>query len=85
MAPPTTTAPAARDDREGLSPSPQPFGLAAIWDDDDDDIEYQPASEQSEDTSQDDTEEDGESDYMGTASLAHRMPGTRLIWSRCSR
>ena len=62
MAPPTTTA---QDDREGLSPSPQPFGLADIWDDDDDDIEYEPASEQSEDISQDDTEGDDESDFTG--------------------
>jgi hypothetical protein len=79
MIPPTTTVPAARDVREGLSPSPQLFGLADIWDDDDDDddddIEYQPASEQSEDISQDDTEEDGESDYMGTAALSHRFRG----------
>lgn len=68
MAPPTTTAPAARDDREGLSPSPQRFGLAEIWDDDDDDdIEYPPASEQSEDRSQDDTEGEGDSEYLGTA------------------
>jgi hypothetical protein len=67
MAPPTTSAPAARDDREGLSPSRQRFGLAEIWDDDDDDIEYQPASEQSEDRSQDDTEGEGNSEYQGTA------------------
>jgi hypothetical protein len=71
MAPHPPPAPAARDDREGLSPSPQPFGLADIWeDDDDDDIEYQPASEQSEDRSQDDTEGDGESDYMGRPPLS---------------
>ena len=69
MAPPTATA---QDDREGLSPPPQPFSLADIWDDDDDDIEYEPASEQSEDTSQDDTEGDGDSEFMGNeAFLVH--------------
>ena len=73
MAPRTTTAPAGRDDREGLSPSPQPFGLADIWDDDDDDLEFEPASEQSEDISQDDTEGDGESDYMGTEAFSHGL------------
>jgi hypothetical protein len=65
MAPPTTAASAAQDDREGLSPSPQPYGLVDIWDDDDDDIEFEPASEQSEPISQDDTEVDNESEYMG--------------------
>ncbi len=63
MAPSTTNESAARDDREGLSPSPQPFGLADIWDDDDDDMEYEPASEQSEHTEE--TDEDSESFYMG--------------------
>jgi hypothetical protein len=73
MAPPTTTAPAARDDREGLSPSPRPFGLADLWDDDDNDVEYEPASEQSEDFSQDDSEGDGESDYVGTTAFSHQL------------
>jgi hypothetical protein len=68
MAPPTTTVQAARDDREGLGPSLQPLDLADIWDDDDDDIEYQPASEQSEDFSQDDTEGEGDSEYLGMAA-----------------
>jgi hypothetical protein len=70
MAPRTTTT---RDDREGLSPPPLPFALAAIWDDDDDDddIEFEPASEQSEDMSQGDTGEDGESDYIGTAAFSY--------------
>jgi hypothetical protein len=44
---------------------------AEIWEDDDDDdgddAEYQPASEQSEDLSQDDAEGDGDSEYLGTA------------------
>ena len=65
MAPPTATTSAAQDDREGLSPSPQPFGLADIWEDDDDDMEYEPASE--EGISQSETDEDGESFYMGMA------------------
>jgi hypothetical protein len=43
--------------------------LADIWDDDD--IEFEPGSEQSEDMSQDDTGEDGESDYMGIASFSY--------------
>jgi hypothetical protein len=73
MAPPPPPAPAARDDREGLSPSPQPFGLADAWEDDGDDIEYQPGSEQSEDRSQDDTEGDGESDYMSRPALSHQF------------
>lgn len=68
MAPRTT---AIRDDREGLSPPALPFALAAIWDDDDDDIEFEPASEQSEDMSQGDTGEDGESDYMGIAAFSY--------------
>jgi hypothetical protein len=68
MAPRTTTT---RDDREGLSPPPLPFGLNDIWDDDDDDddMEFEPAFEQSEDMSQDDTGEDGESDYMGIVAF----------------
>ena len=70
MAPPTTTA---QNEREGLSPSPQPFGLADIWDDDDDDIEYEPAPEQSEDTSQDESDGDGESQYTGTDALFHAL------------
>ena len=65
MAPPTTAASAAQDGREGLSPSPQPYGLVDIWDDDDADIEFEPASEQSESISRDDTEGDNESEYMG--------------------
>jgi hypothetical protein len=68
MAPRTTTT---RDDREGLSPSPVPFGLVDIWDDDDDDIEFEPASEQSEDMSQGDTGEDGDSDYMGIVTCSY--------------
>ena len=68
---PTTTAPPARDGREGLSPSSSPLGPAEIWEDDDDDdgddAEYQPASEQNEDLSQDDAEDDGDSEYLGTA------------------
>lgn len=66
MAARTTTT---RDDREGLSPSPLPFGLTDIWDDDD--MEFEPAFEQSEDMSQDDTGEDGESDYMGIAAFSY--------------
>lgn len=68
MASRTTTT---RDDREGLSPSPLPFGLTDIWDDDDDDddMEFEPAFEQSEDMSQGDTGEDGESDYMGIVAF----------------
>ena len=68
MAPRTTTT---RDDREGLSPPGLPYALAAIWDDDDDGIEFEPASEQSEDMSQGDTGEDGESDYMGIAAFSY--------------
>ena len=53
------------DDREGLSPEPQQFGLADIWeDDDDDDMEYEPASERS-DYSQLETDDDDESEYLG--------------------
>ena len=75
MAPSTTNAPATQDDREGLSPSPQPFGLADIWEDDDDDMEYEPASEQSEQT--DETDEDGASFYMGIWPVRSRnsVPG----------
>lgn len=65
MAPPTTTTSVAQGAREGLSPSPQPFGLAEIWEDDDDDMEYEPASE--EGISQSETDGDGESFYMGMA------------------
>jgi hypothetical protein len=65
----TTTA---RDDREGLSPPSLPFGLTDIWDDDDDDMEFEPTFEQSEDMSQDDTGEDGESEYMGIAAFSYR-------------
>ena len=59
----STAAPSsARDDREGLSPPPQPD----LWeDDDDDDMEYVPASEPSEDTSQTENDEGEESDYTG--------------------
>jgi hypothetical protein len=68
MAPRTTTT---RDDRESLSPPALPFGLTDIWDDDDDDMEFEPAFEQSEDMSQDDTGEDGESEYMGIAAFPY--------------
>ena len=68
MAPRTTTT---QDDREGLSPPPRAFSLADIWGDDDDDIEFEPTSEQSEDISQDDTGEDGESGYMGIAVFSY--------------
>jgi len=70
MALPTTTAPPARDGREGLSPSSPPLSPAEIWeddDDDDDDADYQPASEQSEDLSQGDAEGEGDSEYLGKA------------------
>jgi hypothetical protein len=71
MALPTTTAPPARDGREGFSPSSPPLSPAEIWEDDDDsdddDAEYQPASEQNEDLSQGDAEDDGDSEYLGTA------------------
>lgn len=69
MALTTTSAPPARDDR-GLGPSSPPLGPAEIWEDDDDDgddAEYQPSSEQNGDLSQDDAEDDGDSEYLGTA------------------
>jgi hypothetical protein len=68
MAPRTTTT---RDDREGLSSPALPYALAAIWDDDDDGIEFEPASERSGDMNQGDTGEDGESDYMGIAAVSY--------------
>ena len=83
MAPSTTNAPAARDDREGLSPSPQPFGLADLGDDDDDDMEYEPASEQSEHTEE--TDADSESLYTGTWACHIAFLIAMLIWNRCTR
>ena len=68
MAPRTTTT---RNDREGLSLPALPSSLTDFWDDDDDDMEFEPAFEPSEDMSQDDTEEDGESEYMGIAALSY--------------
>ena len=52
----------APDDREGLSPSP----AADVWDEDDDDIEYEPASE---DITQTEDDDDEESEFQGMAAL----------------
>ena len=65
MAAPSTSTSQASAECEGLSPSPNPGGIIDPWEDDDDDIEYQPASEQSEDTSRTGDEEDAGSEYMG--------------------
>jgi len=56
MSHPASGASPSQDPHEGPSPSPQPFAVADIWEVDDDDMEYQPASEQSE---------DGVSEYLG--------------------
>jgi hypothetical protein len=88
MAPARTAGTRHADDTERLSPSPQPFGLAAIWQDDDDDddhMEYQPSSEQSEghtqnkldeeeeDDDDDDDDDDDGSEYMGTEARSSTM------------
>lgn len=60
----------APDDREGLSPSPLTAAqLAELWEDDEDDdgIEYEPASENSENTWGTAEEEDDENEYLGMA------------------
>lgn len=71
MAPPPATAYRQPDDREGLSPSPEPAlpGIATIadlLDEDDDDMEFQPSTEQSEnsDVWEEDDDPDGD-EYVG--------------------
>jgi len=86
MAPAETAATSHADDTERQSPSPQPFGLAAIWKDDDDDdndddddhMEYQPSSEQSEDHTQSELDDDDDgSEYMGTEARSSTMTERR--------
>ena len=58
------------DDREGLSPSPEaPFPgvvtIADLLDEDDDDIEFQPSTEQSEMSDAMDEDEEESDEYVG--------------------
>lgn len=63
----SNTAVPERDDGEGLSPSPQPFGLADIWEDASDDIDFEPASEDpSQGEGETDEEEEEDEFFMGT-------------------
>jgi hypothetical protein len=62
----------APDDREGLSPPlPTAAQLAELWEDDEDDdgLEYEPASENSENTWGTEDEEDDGNDYLGTGGI----------------
>jgi hypothetical protein len=59
----------APDDREGLSPPPPTAAqLAELWEDDEDDdgVEYEPASEMSENAFGTEDDEDEENEYLGT-------------------
>lgn len=92
MASRTTTARAGRDDREGLSPSPQRRGLTNVWEEEDDDddekndgIDYEPAPEQSEDMDQDDTDGEDMSDYTGTAAASTPTCIHKADWNRWTR
>ena len=55
------------DDREGLSPPPPTAAqLAELWEDEDDDeVEYEPASENSEDTFGTEDNESEENEFLG--------------------
>ncbi len=75
MSPSAATAQSPSNDRDGLSPSPEApspgiLTIADLLDDEDDDIEFEPSSEQSdlidEEGEEDQDEEDDESEYVGT-------------------
>lgn len=75
MPPSAATSQSPSNDREGLSPSPEApspriLTIADLLEDEDDDIEFEPSTEQSdmndEEEEEDQEEEEDENEYVGT-------------------